>query len=70
MTGNTHWMFADDSVATFLIRNALCGGDRHLLRQMLSLKHGTKTFRTIVLSCESVSKVYADGRVAAFHPNV
>lgn len=45
MPGYDAWIFDNDNGATFLIQNALCGGDRGLLRQMLSLKHGTKRFR-------------------------
>jgi hypothetical protein len=40
-----NWVFEDENPATHLIRNALCGGDRELLHQMLSLKHGARTFR-------------------------
>ena len=40
-----HWIFDNDNAGTFLIQNALCGGDRELLRQTLSLRYGTKVFR-------------------------
>ena len=39
------WVFEDASAATCIIKNALCGGDRGLLRQMLSLCNGTRAFR-------------------------
>lgn len=40
-----HWAFEDENAGTHLIRNALCGGDKQLLKEMLSLKYGTRSFR-------------------------
>jgi hypothetical protein len=39
------WLFEDENAATFLLKNALSGGDRDLLRQMLSCRFGTRVFR-------------------------
>lgn len=39
------WIFEDYNAGTFLLRNALCGGDRDFLREMMSLRNGTRVFR-------------------------
>lgn len=39
------YLLQDSNPATHLIRNAMSNGDENQLREMLSLKHGTRGFR-------------------------